>query len=74
MLMSKLDAELPDHFQFHLLEDPNITGNFELTVFDNKNLAGNGAQVYSKRASGKFPFADNNEWGKFMQGLKQNLK
>ena len=74
MLMSKLDAELPDHFQFHLAEDTGITGNFELFVYDNAGLNGAGTPVYSKKQSHKFPFDNNNEWGKFTSGLKQIMK
>ena len=65
-------AEMPDNkFQFHLFMDQGITGNYEITVFDNVELKGEGKLVYSKQKSGKFPHVDAEEFEKLTKSLTE---
>ena len=58
------------HFTWHLLKDQGTTGNFEVLEFDNAECNGDGTVIYSKKASGKFPHANDAEWETFTASLK----
>jgi len=44
--------------QYALFKDPGTTGNLEVTAFEAVDMGGEGKDVYSKKASGKFPHDD----------------
>ena len=44
--------------EYQLYADPGVTGNLEIYAYENKDRTGEGKQIYSKKASGKFPHED----------------
>ena len=46
--------------QYQLFKDPEITGNFECSVFNKPNLTKVPETIFSKRACGNFPTEDEN--------------
>ena len=65
---------MPNQFQYHLQRDPGATGNFEVTIFKNADLSDAGTAIYSKKASGMFPFATDDEWNKFLEAAAVAVK
>ena len=57
-----VETQAPNKFAFKLLEDKGQTGRFEVTIFRSKtdlDSLSNGMLWYSKKQTGKFPFADD---------------
>ena len=44
--------------QYHLLCDPEATGNFECTIFETAELTGEGTPLWYKSQQGALPFQD----------------
>ena len=72
--MDKLNAEMPNMFTFHLVRDPGMTGNFEVSVHKNADLSDAAEKCFSKKQQGKFPFADNATWNEFMERVASYAK
>ena len=69
-VIETLDSAQPNMFQYHLVRDAGKTGNFEVSIFHTADLSGHSHMIYSKKSSGKFPFADEEEWDSFMAALE----
>ena len=60
--------------EWHLYADPGVTGHLEVTAFDNKDRTGDGKQIYSKKASGKFPHDDADIFFGMLEGEVEGLE
>ena len=68
-----IEADVPNKFQYHLLRDPGATGNFECLVYKTADLTDEPTQVFSKKAAGKFPHADEETFAAFLETAKKCL-
>ena len=61
---------MPNKWTIHLLRDPGTTGNFEITLHEQADCSDAGTKVYSKKGTGKFPFADEETWAELVAKLQ----
>eukprot|EP00356_Strombidium_inclinatum_P016308 CAMPEP_0170490236 /NCGR_PEP_ID=MMETSP0208-20121228/8473_1 /TAXON_ID=197538 /ORGANISM="Strombidium inclinatum, Strain S3" /LENGTH=55 /DNA_ID=CAMNT_0010765531 /DNA_START=36 /DNA_END=203 /DNA_ORIENTATION=- len=54
--MAQIKVKYPDMFDIKMFKDNFVTGNFEVTLFENgADLDGEGVVIHSRRKSGLFP-------------------
>ena len=58
---------------YYLYKDPGTTGNLEVTAFETADMAGDGMQIYSKKASGKFPHDDADTFFGMLESECENM-
>ena len=71
----EINANAPNQYQFHCKPDEGTTGRFEITYFKtlaDLNAKQNGTLFHSKKASGKFPFENEEFKTKIVEGAGGN--
>ena len=59
-----------NHFQIQLFKESNFDDGFELYVHEKSDLSDTGKLIYSKKASGKYPHSDDQEFEKLLTMLR----
>ena len=60
LVMEALNSRFPNHFQYLLVADTDLTGNFEITLHEDAACSSEGFIVHSYHKSKSFPDANMN--------------